>query len=267
MEISDKQLEKLEQYLTQQMNDLEEQSFLKEVADNPKLQEFITIYNDIDAIDDGTWKLLQEKPTNFESILSQYRSAEVNAFEDKIKDWKRTEVTTASTNKRRLFGYVSIAAAACLAFILYFNLNSSPNLIHLYEDNKDNSSMPALTEKGEDDANSIEVVERLFKQQKFEETILQSEEIISKSSILQPNILIYKGMSHLELDDYEKALSEFDKLTNSEAIDFHKGYWFKLLVYLKQENEAKAIETLHIIVANPSYFNHARAVKILKKIE
>ncbi len=106
-----------------------------------------------------------------------------------------------------------------------------------------------------------------FSEKKYQETIILCNKVLQNSETIQPNLLLYLGVSQLELSQYQDALSTFSILEKSNAIDFHKAFWYKSLVYLKQENKEKAIVELQKIKENPNYFNHSEAKKILRKIE
>jgi hypothetical protein len=80
-------------------------------------------------------------------------------------------------------------------------------------------------------------------------------------------LILYRGVAQLELDQYENALNSFRELIISNTIDHHKGYWYTAMVYLKQGNKELLVESLEIIAANPSYYNHEESLALLKELK
>ena len=92
-------------------------------------------------------------------------------------------------------------------------------------------------------------------------------EHINKQSNFNPNVVLYLGVSNLELNNYDKALLNFEKLIQSNSIDKSKGYWYKTLTYLKMDDRNLAIKELKIIVENPSNYNYNKAKELLEKLK
>jgi tetratricopeptide (TPR) repeat protein len=74
---------------------------------------------------------------------------------------------------------------------------------------------------------------------------------------------MYIGASYDKLNKNDNALIVFDKLSKSPNFDgYSRGYWYKLLIYLKEDKRDKAIEIKNIILKNNYNFNYEKAKKI-----
>lgn len=78
--------------------------------------------------------------------------------------------------------------------------------------------------------------------------------------------MIYKGLSEIELSKYLEAEKTFDSLINSDLIDAEKGYWFKSLLYLKNNKILKCKTLLNKIITE-SLFNKEKAELLLVDLE
>ncbi len=74
---------------------------------------------------------------------------------------------------------------------------------------------------------------------------------------------MYIGASYEQLNENERALVSFDKLTQlTDFEEYSKGYWYKLLLYLKLNNRQKALEMKAIILENKNNYNYKKALEL-----
>jgi len=136
----------------------------------------------------------------------------------------------------------------------------------LYVDNSNWENLPSLTSRS---ASKKELVkgQELFEEGKYADSYSLFKEIMETQDLANSSVLLYLGVSSLELGKYDESISCFDTLIASEAIDSSKGYWYKVLVYLKQDNKPEAIKVLNQILLDKNNYNYQKAKEILKKLE
>ena len=270
MELGDKEIEKLQKYLNNKMSAVEKELFQKEINSSHQLKEFLNIFQQIDNFnDDEGWNLYQGDKTRLKEILLKFNNKETQEFSEKIKKFQKQDIESKTKKQSSWLKFVmGSGIAACLALLLYFTFFQSPNLNQLYLENSSWEELPSFTVKGDEFEKQKVTLEQLFKEKKYNDVIALSNEILNKSDILEPNILIYKGVSLLETNNFEDALQVFDSLiAHKNLIDYHKGYWYKALIYLKMGNQKETIKTLKYITTNKDYFNIKKAKSLLKKLK
>lgn len=132
----------------------------------------------------------------------------------------------------------------------------------LYSEWKD---LPSLTSRS--DENQLAEGQKMFEQKKYQESYNLFKNYIENKDQTLPSLFIYAGLSALELNKYEEAVYYFDSLISSDAVDQSKGYWYKALVYLKQDRKNKAIPMLENILLDEGNYNFDEAKTILKKLQ
>ena len=60
---------------------------------------------------------------------------------------------------------------------------------------------------------------------------------MEKESKIDTTVFLYIGMTQLNLNKPEAAISSFDKVINSQILDRSKGLWFKALLYVKEDDQ------------------------------
>ncbi len=298
MNLDDKQMNRLEKFLSGEMNELETKDFQNEINASDELQEFVEMYEQLDWIqNDEHWEFQNQGADKVKEVAQQFRESDSVAFAEKIGSFqqgylesnspekniektvgknigKNIEKTTekTGTQKSSWIRYASgLSIAACLAFVVYFTQFMTVGLNEIYSDNSSWDDLPSMTTKSEAATGTLLTesmkVEKLFKENKFEATIDLCSAINKNAQKINPNVLLYQGVSQLELNRYEDALKTFTLLSESNTLDFHKGYWYQSLVYLKQGNKEKAIEALELVRSKKDNFMFEKAGSILKELK
>lgn len=267
MEFGDEILLKLEQYLNDTMDDANRISFETEIAASAQLQEFIAIYNRIDALEDDTaWSLSEHKGDKLKEVLRRFQSEETKAFSAKIKLF-RTEEQPPLANSSNLYKTaLFVMMAACMAFLVYVVIPNEADMASLYIENSTWEELPSLVVKG-DDKNPKLAVEKAFKAGDYQKAVNLSNTILISSSYTQADMLLYKGIAHLEMNEYEDALTSFNLLLASDHIDHHKGYWYNAMVYLKKGEKNKTISALKEVTSDATNYQYEQATKLLKELD
>jgi len=251
--------ELIEQYLTGTMAPKTILAFEKLIAKDVSLAKDIELFKQLSAhFNEDYISLKQDIDTT--DLDTYFRSNEAKKLKKTIEN-----IGITHTSKKKFKFPVSIAAALiglfiCVAGYLQFSKHN------LYEDYYTESDLPSLVARSTTDNLSSEIV-FAYQEKQFSKANNLYITYINSSSIFNENLFIYGGMTYLELNEFDKALIEFQKMTSSNSIDNSKGLWFSALVYLKKEEHILLKETLNTIVQKKNNFNHKKAVSLLQELD
>ena len=266
MELNDALVEQLERYLTQQMSAEEVVAFEEQIDSNADLREFLHLYKSLDTFEDEhDWPHLEIDTEEIKKIARKFREPDTVAFAQKVQQFHQERNQKSSFARRSLIVMASIAAAFLL-FIFQF-WPSDITIDSVYDDHSSWDELPSFSVKGDtEDTLKIEL-ENAFQSNNYEKVIVLADSIRSNTQTLVPNVMLYQGIAQLELDRFDEAIQTFTTLSNSNALDAHKGYWYIALVYAKQGNFTKFKPAIKKVASDPTNYKYEEAVEILKAFE
>ena len=113
----------------------------------------------------------------------------------------------------------------------------------------------------------LENAQLLFEEQKYKEAIKLFTSYHKKEKSIDPLSYIYNGISYMELNKFDKALSQFQLLGSSNTLQAKKANWYKALVFLKQKNKKELITVLQTIVSDSNTYKYQEAKELLAEID
>lgn len=221
-----------------------------------------------ESLDEDDWHFIEhynkEQVEDYTSIL---RSKELKDLKEELKrvneKQKELEVSSKHINWKRIL--VSSAAILAIMFSVYMFTNDNVSSQDLYVEYFDVSELPSLVSR-DDSNNQLAKAQLLFEDANYNDALqLLNKEATNKDNV-NGSLLIYKGVSEMQLGNFNDAKSTFDSLINSDFLDAEKGYWYKALLYLKQDDKEMARQILEGVVAQ-SYFNTENAKMLLSKLD
>ena len=161
---------------------------------------------------------------------------------------------------RPLRYWISAAAAIlAFAFIAYFLMNkqlSSEELITEYIAPPEIS----LIEKG-DSEQVLFQAQTAFNKQDFQAALPHfNAHLLTKPDDFQ--VILYRGMAHLQLGQFAEAEQDFQAVAKSPAIFKSEGNWYLALTYLKQEKIEQGRKELEALLERED-FSHKEEAKVL----
>lgn len=259
LDINNNRDELIEQYLTGIMTPETTLTFEKLIAENESLAKDIELFKQLNAHFNEDYISLKNK-IDTTDLDTYFRSDEAKILKRTIEN---TGITYASKKK---FNFpVSIAASLIGLFICvagYFQFSKHD----LYDDYYTETDMPSLVSRSTTHDLSSEIV-YAYQERQFSKANNLYLTYIESTTSFNENVYIYGGMTYFELNEYEKALIEFQKMSDSKSIDNSKGLWFTALVYLKKEDHTLLKETLNTIVQKKSNFNYIKAKQLLDELD
>ncbi|WP_299891034.1 tetratricopeptide repeat protein [uncultured Lacinutrix sp.] len=273
MTFSEDILQQIENYLNGNMNAEEIKAFEYQINENPELSDAVTInkkmrlqygVNDWDFIKDDK---SNEKLNALESLLKSNEFIEKRNAISNARDsyFKEEEAKNSNSNKSKLYYALAIAAVLVIFFGIFLKGKSLTNL-EIYSNYNNWEELPSLVSRNETNAVLLSSGEDAFISKNYKVASEKFNTYINNEDEVNPSVLLYAGISQLELENFTSALDNFQKVIESKSIDKSKGYWYKALAYLKMDDRDKAQQQLEIIIKDTSNYNYKKAKDILNKI-
>lgn len=258
-------LEKIDQYLKGTLDESEKHNFEQLLQEDEILREEVIIQKQLYKTQDfGTITSLDNNKNAEE--LSKYkdklRNKENVDLSNKIREIGRQHLEEKSkTKKKKNSSKYYIAASIAFLLTSIFLFNRSSNLENYYNDNVAWEELPSFVDKGNETSNFTKG-ELYFKNKEYKEAILLFN-TISPESELYPFSLMYLGASYDQLNENKKALESFNSLSKLHSFqEYSRGYWYSLLIHLKQNNKEKALEMKAKILENENNYNYKKALEL-----
>ncbi|WP_111685542.1 tetratricopeptide repeat protein [Winogradskyella tangerina] len=256
----------IEKFLRDQLSEAERSLFTERLEVDADFKTQFTIEKQLfETLDEQNWSFIDSNNEHVDSYKKILAS-------DDIQSLKKTLIATnasqndngkPSNSTRRLFYYLAAASIVIfLGFQFFFNQNITSEA--LYNDYVNLDGLPSFVSRN-DTENKLSEAQKLFQDEKYEEALIIFESELN-SAEAKGNVLIYQGISQIQLKRYSEAEITFNTLINSDLIDAEKGYWYKALLYLKQDKVDDARNLLHKI-KDEKLFNFENASNLLKELD
>lgn len=212
-------------------------------------------------------KKIDAYKTLYNSETTKKFKANLNTINQEYQGTQKTQ-NSYLTSKINWKIYVTAAAVLLVVFSLLFLLPNTKTPQQLYAESLNLSELPSITVRGEiGSKNSLTKAQNAFESGAYKDALelLSSEEHAFKKR--RGILLLYKGISHMELENYDEALKNFNTLSSSNLIDAPKGIWYKALLFLKKGDTNMVRESLNVIILDPNHYKYTEAKKILEQLQ
>ena len=163
--------------------------------------------------------------------------------------------------------YFLVAAAVAVFFmvstfaLMFLSEQGTDTLYAAYYSTND---LPFIIQRDESNT-TLEQGVLAFQNRNYSEALAYFESYEVSNPETDVALYLYKGATYLELNNFDKAIEEFELAIDSNSIDATKGFWFKALTYLKAGDEVRAKYVLTDISQHVWYFNHDKSERIAKE--
>jgi len=103
------------------------------------------------------------------------------------------------------------------------------------------SNLPVKMDETQD---SLELGKRFYNEKRYPEAMAIFVKLIDR----EPQALEFTGLTALQMNKYEEAISYFEKLSQNTELITNKGKFYTALTYLKQGNTQKGKQTLQEVI-------------------
>lgn len=263
---SDKEIDiqqKIDLYLSNAMSESDRIEFEVQLQSDASLMEQMLLQKSIaETLFDKEFDHIADESTK--AALEQIRSTlETEPYQEHQKQIADVAQIYQKRRQQKRRWFIGVAAAVLLVASAVFWFPRKPSYESLYAEYADWTELTSYTEQN--DTNEFAKGERLYKKGLYSQAIEFFDNFTQdKNNTLYAPGLLYLGASYAGNNQPNKALDEFDKLIQSNSYDRSKGYWYKLLIYLQQENTSEVENTLELILKDPANFNYKKA-QIIKE--
>ena len=272
--LTDAILKQIDDYIKGTLTNSQRIAFEKQMEDNAALKDEVALQQELIAlIGQKQWIHFKNTKNNEELaiIVKQLRSEKFQNASKKIRqigiENYKGKAEKGQSNKRKYTFYYIPAAAMILLFLGIFFMNSNTDLDNYYADYADwNNELNSFVVKS-DEADDFSKGEIAFKKGDYKEALKQFN-TITENDKLYPYSLMYKGAAYELSNKNELAIAAFNELIAQTSVEEHtKGYWFKLLVYLKLEDKENTKIMLDIILKDKANYKYNEALKLLEALK
>lgn len=261
--------DQIDAYLRDELSANERRLFEQSLQSNPELLEEFKVHRELFAVmDESMWvnDVFTPDTEEVKEVTTYFRSEEARKLKETIEKAKANYHKTGSNSILKSKWIIPALIAASLSlFVILYSINFSESPQELYAKHNEWQDMPSLTSRS--DEGQLANGQKLFEQKRYDDSFQLFTSHIKEADEILPSVFLYAGVAALELDKYTEAVSYFDQLIDSDAIDQSKGYWYKTLAYLKQGKKEEAIQVLKIIIENKENYNFSKAEILLKKLQ
>lgn len=255
--------EQIEAYLGGDMSSEEQIQFELKMSKDPILAQEVRLSNQVNHhLNEQSWLHEEFKNNEAKKELEEFmRSDEAAELKLKLeKVGEKYQENVGSSNLKYILGAVAAILVVVLLSTQFWR--TSPSNTQLYQKYYTEMDLPSLVKRGsENEALTKGIV--AFKTKKYNDAISNFKSYMASTKGKDPLPYAYIGFSHLELNQLDKALTNFDSLLYSNTIDSSRGLWYKSLAYLKNGKIEEAKKVLNEILKDSLNFNFNKAKKIM----
>jgi tetratricopeptide (TPR) repeat protein len=192
---------------------------------------------------------------------------EMQGWESKLQDTENREKARRSMRMRR-FGWISLAAAACLTAMIYIGISrpdgSERFTNSIFRDHYDGAFQNVVSLAYRSESTAMRTHGEAFDaydRKDYREAAALFSAIPQKSD----TVLFYLGQSWLAIKEYDKATSCFRASLESGQFMADQSRWYLALSLLKSGRAEEAETILRELSANPNFYQE-QASDILSRL-
>ena len=137
-----------------------------------------------------------------------------------------------------------IAATLVLALSWWVLLKKPENTTEQMAMQYIEQNLMTLPVKMDETQDSLELGKRFYNDKKYPEAIAIFKKLLDK----EPQALEFTGLTAMQLNQYEGAISYFEKLAKNTELITNRGKFYTALVYFKQGNTQKGKQILKEVI-------------------
>ncbi|WP_299678411.1 hypothetical protein [uncultured Dokdonia sp.] len=257
----------IENYLLGKFSKEEGETLQKRMSEDIRFRESVLLQKQLlEALSEETWSTAENVAVKrLKEYEELYKSQDFVQLKNAIIQAQNAYKNSAPKSNRSWLYYLSAALIAILiTLIVLVPQGQTPQ--ELYVDYYTTSDVPSLVARGGEENSTLIDAERYFEEGNYNKALTLLAPAVATAAKNKASILLYKGISEMELGQFEKAHATFDALRQSDLIDAPMGTWYKTLLYLKTEDIVKAKELLKQISNSPSNYKYKEAKELLEKL-
>ncbi|MEP0265963.1 hypothetical protein [Dokdonia sp.] len=257
----------IESYLLGHLSTEEVALVEKRMSEDIRFRESVLIHKQLfESLSENNWSSAKNvDPKRLQEYEALYRDKETAQLKKAIAEAQSNYKKSTSNNKRPWLYYLSAALVAILITIaVLMPQQQTPQ--ELYVAYYTVSDIPSLASRGTEEDTSLVDAEQYFEAGNYENALAILTPKVASVVHNKASVLLYKGISEMELGRSQNAEATFDQLIRSDLMDASMGLWYKALLFLKIEDKEKAKMTLLQIQKSSSNYKYKEAQALLEKL-
>lgn len=259
---------KIESYIGNFMSKEEALLFEKQIKKDGTLQKEVALAKELNQfLRDDFIDSNKSNNNEFKKEIKKFlKTDEAKQLEKKLLKVKNEyKSDNLKPKKKKYFYAAAVVAFLFMSVLVYNNVNQSANPEKMFTEYYSLNDLPSIIKRDNYQDDFIKGVLKL-KELKYSEALALFNRYKTNTKNMDKTVFIYTGITNMELENYDNAIVEFDKMIESNLIDHSKGLWFKALLYLKKQDKINAKNTLEIIVSDTTNFKFKAAKELLDKL-
>ena len=257
---------KIDSYLNNTMSTAERLLFEQEMKNNTDLKEEILLQKSISEVVFDHDLSPIEYPSRDQELASIKKTLEKETYQNYNRNIEKAASIYSGRRKRRKLLYFGSVAAAVFIFIAVLLVPNDASFENLYAEYSNWDELTSYVEQSESQ-DEFPKGELLYKEKKYTEAIPFFEAYTKDPNTkLYAAGLMYLGASYFKEGHYDKAIETYDVLIHSDSYDNSKGYWYKLLIYLKQKDASQVKATIQIILSDQNNYKYTTVLEMQKDL-
>ncbi|WP_299678079.1 hypothetical protein [uncultured Dokdonia sp.] len=196
--------------------------------------------------------------------LSHRFSDERAHFKDTLETLADTHLETTKTKKKEVkviaFKPLRYLVAACVVLVFGTIFWSQMQDVS-YDDYSFKGSIDLVERSGDESA--FAKAEKAFNNKLYHEAIVSFDTILTNDPD-NTQVLYYKGIASVEIEDYAEATEIFTVLSQGNSVFKYKAQWYNALSFLKQGDTDQCKQILQALPQEAA--NYIEAQELLKKL-
>lgn len=184
------------------------------------------------------------------------------------KEEAQSEKAEAKIVGKRRFLRIAMAAAAMLLLLVvaFQFLNTELNNQELFANNYEAYELP-FNNRAETTDQLLTQAGTLYQQEKYAEALPQLQQLIDDGKG-DDRIKLALGICHLELKNYDKAITVLKQASNQEGFLYQdQAQWYTALAYLQLDKVTESKSLLQQLVNNPKAYFNKQAQQLLNLLK
>lgn len=259
----------IEKYLNGELEGEDKQRFEAQLQEDTALQQTVKIYQEMRGLyNENDWKLSDsDQFATTKKHLAYLQSEKGKAMKQAVLEAETAYFSASSLGVKKLIMWAgSIAAILVIGFFVLFQSKKlgSDQLYSQYHNQWE--ELPSLTLRSE--TTQLSDIEDVFVNKEYTKALnLLQGYITAEPEKVNSQILLYLGVTQLELAKADQAILTFKQLANSDTVDAEKAQWYIALAYLKMDNKSKAKVALNLLLNDSMKFKDEEANEILEHLD
>lgn len=257
----------VENYLRGFLSEKEKELFFQRLDTDAEFKAQFKLEAELfNALDNNSWSFINKDAEGVQAYKTLAESEDIETLKSTLVH-VNADLDTSSQNRSKTFYYYLVAASLIVFFAVQFFINQNNSHQKMYNDYASLDDLPSFVTRSNADSLELDLMkgEQFFDDKNFDDALAVFEPILH-SNKTNELLYVYVGLAQAELKLYDKAKATYDNLINTQLYTSDIGYWYKALLYLKQDRVEDSKAILKSIVAK-KFYNHKKAEALLSELD